>query len=296
MLVALVLCLRQHVYRWKIKNDIVIKISKKANSKMECDLIKDINNIHIIKTYECFVKNNIYFSILEYCNAGSLKTYIRATYPKGLLNHYKNNIKMAFNIATFIMLQIMNGLRVLYDNKIMHRDIKLDNILVNITENKFVLKLIDFGLSVRYNSIDNMISNKSGTLLYMSPQLINKQKSTIKADIWSFGIMYIELLCSHKDISIIVNQIRHGFGIEKIFDNIFKLYGIDIKHIDVPAISDIIYIIAKCTLHDETDRVSWSNLFVLMYDLKNKYKLYKAEHELMKQQTSSYDISEMFEL
>ena len=72
----------------------------------------------------------------------------------------------------------------------MHRDIKSDNILV---DSRGVIKLADFGYSAQLTKEKDVRSTKYGTFAWMAPELIKGKGYDTKVDIWSFGILAMEL-------------------------------------------------------------------------------------------------------
>lgn len=96
-------------------------------------------------------------------------------------------------IASAIMKQVINAVMYCHVNGIVHRDIKADNIL--LLQNKLTapVKLIDFGISVKFEK-DTKLKEKTGTVLYIAPEVIEGSYDE-KCDIWSCGVLMYMMLC-----------------------------------------------------------------------------------------------------
>jgi len=82
--------------------------------------------------------------------------------------------------------QIASALEYLHQNGIIHRDIKLSNLLISKEDE---IRICDFGLAHNYsNDKIKPLYDKIGTPLYIPPEMINRQGYDFKADIWSFGV------------------------------------------------------------------------------------------------------------
>jgi 5'-AMP-activated protein kinase catalytic alpha subunit len=88
---------------------------------------------------------------------------------------------------------VIKTMQTLAQNRIAHRDIKAENILVNVEKDD--LKLIDFGFSVIFEE-SRLINIHSGTPIYSAPEVLAKDKfDPLKADLWSSGILLFFMLC-----------------------------------------------------------------------------------------------------
>ena len=93
------------------------------------------------------------------------------------------------------MYQLNNAFKIMKENKIIHRDLKLENILIKYKENnKYIIKLADYGSSKRLDSLSkNYCNSKVGTLIYMAPEILNGEKHNYKCDLWSIGVIIYRL-------------------------------------------------------------------------------------------------------
>jgi len=178
------------------------------NLTKEISILKAIRHPNIIKLIELKKTKNHIYLITEFCNGGSLS----ACLMKYINTHYK---PFTEKIVQYIMKQIVNALCFLHSKKIIHRDLKLDNILVNFPSEQdknalnmmsVTVKLIDFGFAtVLQSSKANLTYTVLGTPENMEPHLIknietkthNQQGYDEKADIWSLGTLCYEMLVGH---------------------------------------------------------------------------------------------------
>ena len=167
-------------------------------------ILKEIDNPNIIKLYEVKENNQNYYLVMEYCNGGSLSD---------CLEYHNKQFRKPFSeeVVQYLMRQIVNGLSYLHGKHILHRDIKLDNILVKFDSEeerqkrnmlKAKVKIIDFGFA-RYLDPKELAFSTLGSPINMDPGILrklNKMENSRdygydeKADIWSLGTICYEML------------------------------------------------------------------------------------------------------
>jgi len=140
-----------------------------------------LSHPNVIRFYDEFVDDEMLHIVMEYAPYGTLK---------------QNLAKMVGLIpessAVWIMMNIMEGLNFLHQRKIVHRDLKSDNIFIG--ENH-VPKVGDFGVATRLNSAQPTAMSCVGTPLYLSPELCNGEPYNTKTDMWAGGVLMYEV-CS----------------------------------------------------------------------------------------------------
>ena len=189
--------------KYAVKKINFLQAEKLSNHKNiienEINIHGRINHPNIIRLHNVFKHYNNYFLILEYASKGTLFDIVRK--KKGLTE----------SVAFYYFIQTLNAIYFLHLHSIAHRDLKPENLLIN--ENN-ILKLCDFGWSVKLNN--DKRTTFCGTVEYMAPEIIKKQKYDETIDIWSLGVLLYELVHSYSPFC------SEDSDILKIGDNIIQ--------------------------------------------------------------------------
>ena len=149
----------------------------------ETDLMKKLNHPNVTKILEMFEDDEYILIAMEYINGGNLFSFV------------KKRRKLSEKTAKFLFRQIILGIKHIHSKKIVHRDIKLENILIDLNNN---IKICDFGIGRILKNEKQLLYDKCGTPMYMAPEILLSSKTKgyegFPVDIWSSGIsLYIML-------------------------------------------------------------------------------------------------------
>ena len=164
-----------------------ISMNNNENKKKilyETSLMQKLNHKNVVKILELFETEKYMLIIMEYINCGNLFSFV------------KKRRKLSEKTSKFLFRQIIQGIKYIHSKNIVHRDIKLENILIDLNNN---IKICDFGISKIFENENNMILfDKCGTPMYMAPEILLSSKENgyfaKPVDIWAAGIaLYIML-------------------------------------------------------------------------------------------------------
>ena len=180
----------------------VLKGRTRQKLMNEIKIHKSLDHKNIVKFFSYFEDESFIYIILEICTCESLSAVLR-----------RRKRLMELEVQSY-MKQILEGLKYLHSLKIIHRDIKLGNILLN---QRMEVKIADFGLSTKLEYEGERKRTICGTPNYMAPEILSSDSGhSYEVDIWSIGIMIYTMLVGKppfqsSEAKVTYSKIKQGF-------------------------------------------------------------------------------------
>ena len=154
-------------------------IKMRRSFESEVSALLKLDHPNIIRLYDYFYKDGLFFLVLEYCPNGTLEDLIR------------NETQLSPSEKYRIALEILKGVHYCHMNNFAHRDIKTSNILF---DNNGRSKIADFGLARFVSDPNQLLVTHEGTAHYVAPEIVKKMNyDPYKADIWACGVLIYRL-------------------------------------------------------------------------------------------------------
>ena len=205
-------------------------------AKSEITIQQTLNSSKIVKIKEYIEDSKYIYIIQEYCKNNALSKLLS-----------KRKYLTEIEVQNYIF-QLIQGLHYLHSCKIIHRDIKPNNLLL---DDKLELKIADFGLSKKLSE-GQKLKEQLGTQVYMAPEIwkLSEEGYSFEVDIWSLGITMYQLLTGELPFKVKNNNgkniIKGEFGfpespsISKEAKNLIKQILV-IEHRKRPSLNQIVY-------------------------------------------------------
>lgn len=174
------------------KTPVAIKIVKRENftSQEELDfmnelsILKSLDHPNVIKLTGVYSDENSFYLVMENLSGGSLEDLI------------KKGTRLPEPVLARVLYQSLAAVNYLHSIGVCHRDIKPDNVLFKDESEDSEIKLIDFGLSKKFNGYMQNMTSFLGTPYYVAPEVISR-KYDKRCDLWSLGATAFCLITGH---------------------------------------------------------------------------------------------------
>nr|XP_046206982.1 inhibitor of nuclear factor kappa-B kinase subunit beta isoform X2 [Oncorhynchus gorbuscha]XP_046206983.1 inhibitor of nuclear factor kappa-B kinase subunit beta isoform X2 [Oncorhynchus gorbuscha] len=190
-----------NVTRWQNKDteeQIAIKQCRQELSErnrerwcLEIQIMKRLDHVNVVAAREVpeglqssLRINDLPLLAMEYCQGGDLRKY---------LNLLENCCGMREGSILILLRDISSALTYLHKKRIIHRDLKPENIVLQQGEKRLIHKIIDLGYAKELDQ-NSLCTSFVGTLQYLAPELLERQKYTVTVDYWSFGTLVFECI------------------------------------------------------------------------------------------------------
>ncbi len=236
-----------------LKSDLVTD-QKIRYFNREAQAISMLNNKNVIKIYDWGhdTINNVHFIAQEYVEGMTIKEYL------------KLSTNLAVTEVVSLIEKVLDGLAHAHLNGVIHKDIKGQNILIDVDKN---VKITDFGIADILEDEMTKTQSLMGTPQYVAPETLNRNISNAQTDIYSVGILMYELLCGQapftgdKPAVIMMKQINQ------------PLPSIRMQRSDVPQALENIVI--KATAKRLENR--YSSCAEMLFDLATVFEPYNED-------------------
>lgn len=146
----------------------------------EYNILKRARHQNIVRLYESFDTDSHTVYVMEVCGGGDLLTYVR------------RRRKLKEDLAKHVFCQLIRGLMYVHSKRVLHRDIKLDNILLTSEGD---VKICDFGVSKLVQNKNQTQHEQCGTPAYIAPEVFKgKGYKGFQSDVWSAGVVLYAML------------------------------------------------------------------------------------------------------
>ncbi|CAL9195860.1 unnamed protein product [Musa hybrid cultivar] len=191
-----------HVYKGTLSNgtEAAIKRLKDTTSKQtdvefmkEADILSLVHHRHLVSLIGCCITEGNWLLVCEYVPNKTLKFHL----------HDREQPTLAWKDRFRIALDSAKGLAYLHEDcqpRVIHRDIKAANILL---DHSFRAKIADFGIAKHFSDEKTHISTAvKGTHGYLSPEYVSSGKLTDKSDVFSYGVLLLELITGRRPVHL----------------------------------------------------------------------------------------------
>ncbi|XP_038306292.1 ribosomal protein S6 kinase alpha-6 isoform X3 [Canis lupus familiaris] len=176
------------LYAMKVLKKASLKVRDRVRTKMERDILVEVNHPFIVKLHYAFQTEGKLYLILDFLRGGDVFTRL------------SKEVLFTEEDVKFYLAELALALDHLHQLGIVYRDLKPENILldeighIKLTENFGPVHFKDFGLSKESVDQEKKAYSFCGTVEYMAPEVVNRRGHSQSADWWSYGVLMFEML------------------------------------------------------------------------------------------------------
>ena len=224
----------------------IIDKNKMSNDMIqnEINFLEEMDHPFICKPFQVIETDSNFYIFMEFIEGGSLFDIISNSGP------------FSEDIARHYFVQLLSVLDYIHNTlNIIHRDIKIENILIDKFNN---IKMIDFGLSHLNNIPENLCKTACGSVAYAAPEMLKSIPYSSKCDLWSVGIvLYILVFGRFPFEDLNVNKLIQKIVLnEPNYDNTYNF--IERRN---PLSSNLIDLIQRLLKKNPNERISLNEIF-----------------------------------
>lgn len=162
-----------------VSKKMMIKHNQKDKMTQEINIHRQLSHANVVRFLSFFDDSQNVYIVLELCK------------QRSMMELHKRRPVVTDYECRFYIHQILEGVRYLHDNQIIHRDLKLGNLFLN---DKLNVKIGDFGLATQIKYEGERKKTLCGTPNYIAPEILTKKGHSYEVDIWSIGCVMFTLL------------------------------------------------------------------------------------------------------
>jgi NIMA (never in mitosis gene a)-related kinase len=163
--------------------DFIKLIFEEVPYQREIDNWINLDHINLVKYFQHFYTHDKLYIVMEYIEGGDLRSFLNSK--------KKQHQPLPEEEILYIFRQLVSALFYLHNQKIIHRDIKPDNIFLT---KDLTIKIGDFGVSCAIDKSTYQRLTNAGSASYSSPEMMKEIPYSFSTDIWSLGCVFYELL------------------------------------------------------------------------------------------------------
>lgn len=222
--------------------NVVSKHSQQEFSK-EMEFLGRLHHRHLVRLRGFCMKKQERFLVYEYMENGSLKEHLQGAERKSPLT-WRTRLQIAIDVAS-----ALEYLHCYCEPPLCHRDIKSSNILL---DRKFSAKVADFGLARpapdSTSGFQQITTDVRGTPGYMDPEYVTTRRLTDKSDIYSYGVLLLELITGRAAVQDNVNLVEWAQRFVTTETSMPSIIDSEMKHtFDMDELKSVLTLIKMCT-------------------------------------------------